>query len=855
MFKNHQRALAGYTRNTINIDSHLYIVALLALWSVIWFIQKVFDVNDNVSNNDDDTDSNDAQSHAVTAFSNIVCHGLSCYLEIVIALLICKRSVGQDAINRLWILSAALTLIYVTIIAIIVEVFPGPKSDYWPPYKNLQIYYNIHYCTNVVVYLGAAYYCTITGINADRPKGHYFLIYMIRMYAGFALFGIFLVVLDYNIVNIGICGSDVMTLYRFATFAPNIYLVLKRDCQYWGLDADNEDEVTLLQSTNDVAWAEGGDYQDIVIPKTAVYFRKKLEEQFDTVVELHLWRRRLVVVKRFKFDFLSRENIKCFKQEANIYRKLKHPNIVQFFGVVIDPPSLGIVMQYAANGDLFKYLENRRSELKRQRSKAGGKGTKTGGVSGLSDISLKLKSNEESKNETVSTDNTGASDGFDGQRSHRMLDDDRDTPYIGNDSRDSEGTYLAFGGVFGRTESTSSEQGAGGISALVKRTGDFLTRGANARDSSFQADVSSITGLNIRKSIAQAVQNNQNNSSSLYNLLTPNTFHPLRCALQVAEGIAYLHSHDILHRDLKSLNVLLDESYEAKIADFGESVFVERPGLDTESSRSDSTPMSESDKFRPVRSRFKKWRANKKQSERPQNQRRTNTNLAGGSDVAVAFDAEAGAAGYYKRHNRGEPVGTPGWAAPEAIMGLSCTKMSDIFGFGIILWELCTWRPPLVLVYREALLDPVLSDALGLNIKEKRVIGHREGVAMTNPLNAASLDAEHTRYELSPVASRSSYNDGEGGTGPSALTAASKKETDIESQAQPAAPAPNPVAKDDIIIVEINNVERAVELMCVRKLRPPIPLGLPLELADLLSRCWHYDPLQRPGFAEVSCIV
>lgn len=45
----------------------------------------------------------------------------------------------------------------------------------------------------------------------------------------------------------------------------------------------------------------------------------------------------------------------------------------------------------------------------------------------------------------------------------------------------------------------------------------------------------------------------------------------IRIALEIAKGVNYLHSFDppILHRDLKSLNILLDKNMTVKIADFG----------------------------------------------------------------------------------------------------------------------------------------------------------------------------------------------------------------------------------------------------------------------------------------------
>ncbi len=101
----------------------------------------------------------------------------------------------------------------------------------------------------------------------------------------------------------------------------------------------------------------------------------------------------------------------------------------------------------------------------------------------------------------------------------------------------------------------------------------------------------------------------------------------------IVRGIAYLHANNVIHRDLKSLNILLGKDYDTKIADFGVSKIKSETSASTTS-----------------------------------------------------------------------VVGTVNWLAPEVIDGKGCSKASDMYGIGVIVWEIVTRKMP----YKSANGNPLL---------------------------------------------------------------------------------------------------------------------------------------------------
>ena len=111
------------------------------------------------------------------------------------------------------------------------------------------------------------------------------------------------------------------------------------------------------------------------------------------------------------------------------------------------------------------------------------------------------------------------------------------------------------------------------------------------------------------------------------------------------EGVSYLHRNGIIHRDLRSANILIDVDHHCHpyISDFGLS----------EIKAEDDNPRARTSK---------------------------------GSRVII---------------------GSPAWMAPELFKNWPCSKQSDFYSIGVILWETITRRYPFEGIDRQEIIKKV----------------------------------------------------------------------------------------------------------------------------------------------------
>jgi Tol biopolymer transport system component/tRNA A-37 threonylcarbamoyl transferase component Bud32 len=129
----------------------------------------------------------------------------------------------------------------------------------------------------------------------------------------------------------------------------------------------------------------------------------------------------------------------------------------------------------------------------------------------------------------------------------------------------------------------------------------------------------------------------------------------LNYAVQIADGLSKAHQEGIIHRDIKPGNIMIGEGGRVKILDFGLAKLADAP-------------------------------------EQPSEYESTRTVLRDATE-------------------RGTVVGTPSYMSPEQAEGRPLDARSDIFSFGVVLYELLSGRKPFAGATKVAIISAIVKDS------------------------------------------------------------------------------------------------------------------------------------------------
>jgi len=299
-------------------------------------------------------------------FDIVLLNGAMSALREGTAVFLASRSVGRTTLTRTAAFAVVYGIVHSAIGASYLSSFGGTTNQVECLHAPCQ-YWKVYDGSSLVVHL----ICLYNATRADNERGRKaktwrFSAFFASVYTLFCV-SVFLeswrskgAINSHSAAVWGVCGELIAQLLYYAAWPIVAYVVLRADSNYWRSFGKL---APLMRETSHLIvaptpGAHAGVDADLVIDFTRVRLATPIGEGATCVVfSGFLDGVTPVAIKRFHPQDINAAVIKMYVREVSVSAHLHHPNILGTLGVLVELPTLSIILELCEKGSLFSVLQ------------------------------------------------------------------------------------------------------------------------------------------------------------------------------------------------------------------------------------------------------------------------------------------------------------------------------------------------------------------------------------------------------------------------------------------------------------------------------------------------------------------